>query len=88
MNDTVKPGLYRHYGPCIYGCGRNVSEADSWGQKDDEYPPKQPYHVECRQRVETEKALLYTPDPLALRLVWCSYMMHVYGGFNAMEVPG
>jgi hypothetical protein len=26
-------------------------------------------------------------DRLVVRLVWCSYMMHVYDGFNAYEVP-
>jgi hypothetical protein len=24
---------------------------------------------------------------LTRRLVWCSYMMHVYDGYNAYEVP-
>lgn len=26
-------------------------------------------------------------DRLVLRFVWCSYMMHVYDGYNAYEVP-
>jgi hypothetical protein len=26
-------------------------------------------------------------DRLVRRLVWCSYMMHVYDGYNALEVP-
>lgn len=26
-------------------------------------------------------------DRLVRQLVWCSYMMHVYGGYNAADVP-
>jgi len=26
-------------------------------------------------------------DRLVRRLVWCSYMMHTYDGFNAGDVP-
>lgn len=37
-----------NYGPCVYGCGRAVTEADEWGQLDDAYPPAKPYHVDCR----------------------------------------
>lgn len=89
------------YGPCIYGCGRTVTEEHSWGQEDQAYPPKLPYHTECRYKAVEQKYARVTQalrdvqtklvrlrlNQLARRLVWCSYMMRVYGGFNAAEVP-
>lgn len=70
-----------NYGSCIF-CGTAVTEEDSWGQEDQEYPPKRPYHTKCRQQRGEERGLA---ELVTKRIVTATATLDVAGDPTQMD---